>query len=742
MNPLTKSYLSYTRGEVKFSPWAILKPLSWVGAAVIKTSQFLYDHGIFISEEMPLPVISIGNITTGGTNKTPFVEYVTKHFCSAGLKPGIISRGYGGKTSQPVVILNGNADRNVVSDEPLLLSGRLPDVPIAVSRDRCADVKALLKYTPDVVIADDAFQHRKMGRDMDIVLVDAICPFGNGSTLPIGTLREVPNSLSRAHIVVISKSDQVSAEKLTELKKTISQWVPEEHIFYSKLGAPQWHRWTGHNFVPCSNDEVKSKALTVFSGIGNPRSFYRTVNGTGNKFITAFEFKDHHRYSSAELTRVETTAKKLNGSALCCTEKDIYNLPAGYVPQLPLYVPRIMAQIDEERRFWKIVAEIMRPQMIVASNGYGEDAMGVKLALKIRDRFPSALVGAFPLVGEGTPYKKENIKIFPPLSYSPTGGIIKYHLKDLLREIRAGLLRHIREQLQCWKKVRNRCRTVLCVGDAYLLCNTVLGQSKKALLVATAKTQFISGHWRLESFLFRWGAKKVWTRDEETAVELKKNKVNAVFEGNPIMDLVSDNIKEPLWGEGRRILLLPGSRNRAYNDLKLLLDTLQLISRQYEFSAVMVVAPSLEIKKLVAAAEGWNFDGKYLCCGQLKVLITRCDVADAARGAELLLGLGGTANQVCAGMGIPVLSVKEKGKFVQKKLLGDAELLVDRKPESLAEAALSLLGNPHRLAEMGRVGKARLGRSGALDSVVHYAAENLGWQKKCELYEKLKMMLL
>lgn len=741
MNQLTKSYLSYTRGETKFSPWAILKPLGLVGSLVIKTSQFLYDHGIFISEEMPLPVISIGNITTGGTNKTPFVEYVTRHFCSIGLKPGIISRGYGGKTSQPVVILNGNADRNVVSDEPLLLSGRLPDVPIAVSRDRCADVKALLKYAPDVVIADDAFQHRRMGRDLDIVLVDAICPFGNGSVLPIGTLREVPCSLSRAHIVVISKSDQVSTERLADLKKTISQWVPEEHIFYSKLGAPQWLRWTERGFMPCETD-LEGKKLTAFSGIGNPKSFYRTVKSTGNEVISVFEFKDHHRYTAGELNKVEAEARKLHCDALCCTEKDIYNLPSGYVPQIPLYVPRIMTQIDEERRFWKILAETMRPQLVVASNGYGEDAMGVKLALKIRNSFPSASVGAFPLVGEGALYKEQGIKIYPPLSYSPTGGIIKYHLRDLVKEIRAGLLSHICDQLRCWEKIRSRCRTVLCVGDAYLLCNTVLGQSKKALLVATAKTQFISGHWRLESFLFRWGAKKVWTRDDETAAELKKNKVNAVFAGNPIMDLVSDNIKEPMWGNGRRILLLPGSRSRAYKNVRLLLDSMQLISHKCEFSAILVAAPSLEIERLVQSAQGWNFDGRYLSREHLRIMVTCCDVADAARGAELLLGFAGTANQVCAGMGIPVLSVKEKGKFVQKKLLGDAELLVDPTPESLAEAALDLLNNPCKLADMSRAGKERLGRPGALDSVVCYAAENLGWQKKCRLYEKLKKTLL
>lgn len=741
MNSLTKSYLSFTRGESKLSPWVILTPLSWLGALVVRGGRFCYGHGLFISEEMPLPVISIGNITTGGTNKTPFVEYVTKHFCRCGLKPGIISRGYGGKTSRPVVILGGNADRMVVSDEPLLLSGRLPEIPIAVSRDRCADIEALRSFSLDVVIADDAFQHRKMARDLDIVLVDAICPFGNGLIIPGGTLREAPDALSRAHIAVISKADQTSPESLAALKKKISRWVPEERIFCSHLGAAQWHRWDGRRFIP--HGEVRGAALAVFSGIGNPKSFYRTAKACGNELRTAVEFKDHHCYKNDELERIEAAARAANCEALCCTEKDIYNLPSGYVPGMPLYVPRIAAQIDEERRFWKVVTEFLRPHLIVASNGYGEDAMGVKLAAKLRCAFPSAAVGAFPLVGKGRPYEEQGIAILPPLSTSPTGGIIKYHFRDLLRELRAGLLKHVCDQLRCWQKIRTRCRTVLCVGDAYLLCNALWGQSKKTLLIATAKTQFISGHWRLESFLFRWGAKKVWTRDEATARELRKNGVDAVFEGNPIMDLLGDRGAEaPLWGEGRRILVLPGSRSRAYRDLNLLLQALLLLSEKCPISAVMVAAPSIDVDELAASAVGWDFDGNFLSRGALKLRLSRKDVASAALGAELLLGLAGTANQVCAGMGIPVLSIKEKGKFVQKKLLGDSELLVDAAPQALADAALELLGNSEKLAAMGEAGKKRLGRSGALDAVIAFAARELGWKKKCALYDRLKITLL
>lgn len=737
MNFLTKSYLAYSHGEKNVSPWVILKPLGWLGSVIVRTRRAFYDHGIYASEEPPLPVISVGNLTTGGTNKTPFVEFIAEQLSRWGLKPGIVSRGYGGTTSTPVVVLNGHGDRSVVGDEPLLLSSRLTDIPVAVSSDRMADVAALLNHNIDIVVADDAFQHRRMVRDVDIVLVDATCPFGNGTSLPNGILRELPSSLSRAHAVVISKSDQTSPEALRRLKERISHWVPEERIFYSRLADPAWERWDGRRFIPVG-ENMAAFSLVVFSAIGNPHSFRNTIVTSGATILREFEFKDHHHYDANDLQKIEDTAQKSGGKAICCTEKDIFNLPQGYVPRVPLYVPRISAVVEESSRFWDVVVQALRPRIVVASNGYGEDAIGAKLARKAARKFPQAEVCAFPLVGSGIPYKKIGVRILPPLSESPTGGIIKYHLHDLYQEIKAGLFRQISRQLSAWDQLRSSCRTVLCVGDAYLLCHTLWGQGKKALMVATAKTKFISGHWKLESFLYRKGCKKVWPRDEETAVELRQSGVAAIFEGNPIMDLSCDNTKGTVpWGEGRRLLVLPGSRERAYKDLSLLLRALSKISERCSIAAVMVPAPSIDIDTLAKTAVGWEFDGLHLRRGRLDIVIYRGEVADAAQGAELLLGLAGTANQVCAGLGVPVLSVIEKGKLVQKKLLGDSELLVEPDADALAEAAVDLLADAERLAYMSSEGRRRLGQSGALDAVLNYAAEQLGWKKRAFVYDEL-----
>ena len=738
MNSFIRSYLSYTRGETILSPWLFLKPAGWLGKGIIKMRRALYDHGLYSSEETVLPVISIGNLTTGGTNKTPFVEFVANRLKSFGLHPGIVSRGYGGHTSGPIVFKYGESSREAVGDEPLLLSQHLQDVPIAVSSDRIADVRALREHGVDVVVADDAFQHRKLARELNIVLVDATCPFGNGAPLPDGVLRELPNSLARAHIVVITKVDQTRPERLSRLKKKILRWTPENNLFLSRLGRPEWFRWDGRQLQPVLENFSNTK-LTAFSAIGNPHSFLATISADGVQVVSYTEFKDHHHYETTELHEIEDKARSLGALALCCTEKDIYNLPKDYTPGLPLFVPRICTVVEDELRFWRIAAEQLRPRLIVASNGYGEDAMGVRLALKLKDRFPCADVCSFPLVGCGDQYAKNGIEIVSPVIDTPTGGIIKYHIKDFLTEVKAGLFGHIGRQLRRWKKLRSRCNTVLCVGDTYLLFHTLWGQGKKALLVATAKTKYINGHWKLESLLYRKGALKVWTRDEATANELGDYGVNVAFAGNPIMDLQCDESeRKDLWHNGTKILILPGSRNRAYTDLQLVLGTLKKIAEQRSVSAVMVLAPSSSVERIVQNAPDWRCDGQSLLRDNVSMRLFTGDVSEVAAGAELLLGLAGTANQVCAGMGIPVLSIQEKGKQVQKKLLGDAELLVEPTVDALSKAALCLLDDPCKLKRMSEAGKRRLGGAGALNAVVAYAEHELGWGRKCKVYEIMK----
>ncbi len=749
---LMKSYLAFARGERKYSPWAVSYPLGLMADGVISLRNFSFDHGLAYSKEPALPVISVGNLTVGGTNKTPFVEMLCRMLRGAGIPVGIVSRGYGGRTVEPVVVTSAIVEerrsegkgalaalRDLVGDEPLLLASRLEGVPVAVSKDRLRDVEALVEWDVRLVVADDAFQHRRMVRDADICLVDACCPFGNGWLIPAGILRESPSELARASMVVVTKSDQVPEGGLEELKREIAQHVPEERIFCSRLAFQCWQRWKG---AWRGSTEAPEGPVVAFSAIGSPESFRRSLEHLGVSIAREFRFKDHHRYRVEDMGALEEAARQC-GATMVCTEKDTYNLPAGWTPQEDLLVPLVSTVVDEEERFREVLLEVLRPRMVVASNGYGEDSMGALLARKLRERFPAAEISSFPIVGKGEHYLQEGIPVDSVPADSPSGGVIKYRLADLWRDIRSGLLRSISRQMVAWKVLRGRVRTPICVGDVYLLLHTLWGQGQIPILVATAKTVYLSGHWRLERFLLKHRSRIVWTRDRKTMEELSRSGTEARFDGNPIMDLTCDvTVRQIRWGdEGTsRVLLLPGSRPRAYDDIRLLLDAVDHLHARRRCSYLMVIAPTLDREELMASCEGWTSlqeEGNWsIMKGGMKIPFFFGPLSAVTEDAHLLIGLGGTANQVCAGMGVPVVSIEEKGKFVQKKLLGDSELLVPPTAAALAEGALRILSDEELRLGMSREGRLRLGAPGALDRVVDYAAA-MGWEARCSLVEAL-----
>ena len=191
---------------------------------------------------------------------------------------------------------------------------------------------------------------------------------------------------------------------------------------------------------------------------------------------------------------------------------------------------------------------------------------------------------------------------------------------------------------------------------------------------------------------------------------------------------------------GDVILLLPGSRSRANRDVKLLLDAAELMKAQGEENFRMILAPTLNFKEFFAACKsyGWEKSGDTLTKDSLKINLSFESVAKSVNGVKILLGLGGTANQLCAGLGIPVISIDEKGKRVQKKLLGDSEILVSATAEDLAECALKILRDESLYKIMSDAGRERMGTQGALDDIVNFACENLGWKIKNDIFKKFR----
>lgn len=754
--------------------WSVLTPISWISYICAEIINFLFSHGLKYSEEPILPVISVGNLTYGGTNKTPFVEMLARFMIERGVKPGIVSRGYSGnnknKNNNALVFYNGAESRGAAGDEPLLLSKRLPDVPVAVSKRRIDGISALNERGTEIVIADDAFQHRALCRDANILLIDALSPFGSGRIMPAGILREPVKALSRAHIIIITKSDQVENKKILEIRERVSKFIEPEKIFTSRLEIQEWALWSGGELKKFNKD-LKNLKVLAFSAIGNPDSFIYSLKSAGLDVICEKRFKDHNIYRESDIKKLCAIAHEHNVNALTCTEKDLYNLPdlnhLKYF-NMPLIIPRIKTVLDEPDKFFKALVELLRPKIVVASNGYGEDAIGVLLASKLRERFKNSEILAFPLVGRGEAYLNAGFRVCSAPSVTPSGGVVKYRLRDLLGDMRAGLLNHVRAQLGDWKKLAGRVRTPICVGDVYLLLHTLWGSGARPFFAATAKTVYLNGHWRLERALIKNFSIRTWTRDAESAKQLNINnsRKNAVYSGSPIMDLLGEASTQPKLKKsvakddrGKRekieknvlIMLLPGSRNRAYKDLKLLLDSAIELkkTREFNFNFRMVLAPTLELKKFKDSCEnyGWRFCDNFISrdiinnniknIKNIKIEVTSEAIAAAARDVKLLIGLGGTANQLCAGLGIPVISIDEKGKRVQKKLLGDAEILVESNASALAECALKLLKDKALYKFMSDAGRKRMGAPGAIDGIIDYAATHNGWIARDELYERL-----
>ncbi|MBQ6971642.1 MAG: tetraacyldisaccharide 4'-kinase [Synergistaceae bacterium] len=703
----------------------ILTPVSWITGLYMAALNFLRVCGLLRADESPLPVISVGNLTYGGTNKTPFTIMLAEHAISRGIKPGIVTRGYMGKATGATVILSGKGDRDITGDEALMISRKLPDVPVAVSKRRTDGINALRDLGVELVIADDAFQHRALNRDCDIVLVDALCPFGSGRLSPAGIMRESISALRRAHIIVITKASMARPDALQELCGIVRKYADPENIFLSDIAPDGW----------MLNTPGKGSKVYAFSATGSPETFTRSLEENGCTVSGSTEYRDHHRYTHDDIRTLNLKAAGTNAAYMACTEKDLANM-AGISPEefkLPLAVPKVKVALREPGRFFSHLAEIMRPHIVIASNGYGEDAIASVLAAKMKAAYPLSEISAFPLVGTGEAFRKAGVDVLSAKSVTPSAGVFKYSLRELWSDLRAGLLGQIREQLRDWRKISRGILPPVCVGDVYLLANTLWGSGKRPLFVATAKTVYIAGHWRTERAFIRAFTLRTWTRDAPTAVQIGEC---ACYSGSPIMDLLGDSET----GRGNVILLLPGSRKSAGKNAGILLGAAEILREHGHDAFRMVLAPTLDYGEFFTAcgAEGWMKDGVSLTKNGLNVALTHEGIAEASDGACILLGMGGTANQLCAGMGVPVIAPDDKGKRVQKKLLGHAEILTSGTPQAMAECALRVLADRELYGFMSRTGRDRMGDKGACDDVVSYTREILGWDVREKVFAGLR----
>lgn len=326
----------------------ILPPLSVLYSAVTRARLSLYRRGTLQSFKLDRPVISVGNITTGGTGKTPLVEWIARTVAASGKRVCILTRGYGrDNPGRRVAVSDGNAvlaTPSEAGDEPYLLANNLLGIAAVIAdADRVAAGRAAIaQFNPDCFVLDDGFQHLRLARDLNIVTVDATNPWGGGHLLPYGRLREPLSSLSRADCVVITRIDQAAdVPALTEKLRRLTANAPIFHLRMRVMRIKQ--------FQPAP--EVMQSPLAAFCAVGNPGSFFNELQ---HEVVLAKAFPDHHRYTQRDIDSLIEAARRAGAQSLITTAKDAVKLQSLSF-SLPCYILEIEPQIENESELVQLI---------------------------------------------------------------------------------------------------------------------------------------------------------------------------------------------------------------------------------------------------------------------------------------------------------------------------------------------------------------------------------------------------
>ena len=299
---------------------------------LVKLREQLYKKGLLQSKRLSCPVISIGNLTIGGSGKTPMTINIAEFIRHLGYGVAIISRGYKGQAEKiGGVVCDGRKicmGPDTAGDEPFMVAQRLKTVPVIVGKDRFkAGILAIQEFKPDVLLLDDAFQHLKLHRDIDLVLLDSNDPLGNTYLFPRGTLRETASALSRGDAVILTRSDIENPASLGQIKKHF----PRKPIFHS-FHIPYVYKIVSGNHLQSRDrptisskydfDIFKNKRVFAFSGIASNDDFRRTIESFQCKLENFSGFPDHHQYSDKELDKMARSATDLSVEFIFTTEKD------------------------------------------------------------------------------------------------------------------------------------------------------------------------------------------------------------------------------------------------------------------------------------------------------------------------------------------------------------------------------------------------------------------------------------
>lgn len=355
------------------SPAGVLQAAARLFEGLIRLRSWCYRKGLLKIHRLPCSVISIGNITSGGTGKTPMTLHVAKLLRQSGLRVVIISRGYKGEAEKTGGVVSDGKNlcmtAQAAGDEPFMMARFLGDVPVLVGKNRVNSCRlAISRFSPDIILLDDGFQHRRLHRDIDIVLLDSARPFGNGFMLPRGSLREAPDALSRASAIVFTRW----RDDLPGPASLLPASAGSKPVFFSRH-IPYIHDVTGPS--PAGHGQknedlslLKNARVFAFSAIADNGDFHRVLTNLGCRITGTAEFGDHHAYSPGEIDDIKRKAKTGGAEFLVTTQKDFPKLPQESSWPMPLVVLGVLPSFtggenDFDGFLEKAVKKIRRPQM-------------------------------------------------------------------------------------------------------------------------------------------------------------------------------------------------------------------------------------------------------------------------------------------------------------------------------------------------------------------------------------------
>ncbi len=340
----------------------ILLPLSWVYGLVVLLRNRMFDWGLLKSTDIGVPVISVGNLTAGGTGKTPLVECIVRQLLDGNRRVAVVSRGYKRKSRGVIVVSNGTqvqVDVNTGGDEPVQIARKFPGAVVVVGERRVeAANTAVEQYGADVVVMDDGFQHRYLHRALDVVVIDSQHEIFRESLLPAGRKREPMSSLGRAQCVVLSHAGEETSE--VRWRSALKPWYsgPVAAFRYAVRAVR-----INESKVLLSPEEYSGRRVFAFSGIGNPDQFLETLRSIGMNVVGQCSFSDHHTFTSADTSRVLTEAVRSKADICVTTEKDITRLGSSellemFSSQRPLWYTEIgVSFVFGEQEFMGLLEE-------------------------------------------------------------------------------------------------------------------------------------------------------------------------------------------------------------------------------------------------------------------------------------------------------------------------------------------------------------------------------------------------